>query len=305
MTKSGTAACLVVDEKEVTPRSLCESEVETVLKEHLPKEAAQLMNEKSRYQRGGILLTSTVGSWVVNMNGKEKANYLTAIDVTERKMLRDPHFFTKPTDHVLAVFNEIYRTIMGYKPGNPLAQYRQDCTFIPYNKTANIRFDETTQRSQFFQAGVSEQEIENAMAPRVWKSVCDMPEHLKAIWRKIGTFTKDPKLIPTQLDSFVTQLKQKIVNQEDPISVSSWAHGELTHIRPWSAGNGRLTRLVMNALLSLRNVTPVIFPNEEVYQQAIIMDNTWKGSFETFLRHIVIPYNDNFRILYAPEQSSV
>ena len=95
--------------------------------------------------------------------------------------------------------------------------------------------------------------------------------------------------VPTKLAAFCEELnkRRQEINASDIASVydlSFWAHLELVSIHPWTDGNGRTCRLLMNLLQWEFGVLPskVLIEDKAEYIQALI-DTREKEDVNIFL----------------------
>ncbi len=83
------------------------------------------------------------------------------------------------------------------------------------------------------------------------------------------------------LRSMSNQMRQ--CSNFDPLAFASFAHQEFGRIHPFVDGNGRMARLIMNAILTNAGYPPVVFPSDEKYTEAVTSDAKIPGSFSQFL----------------------
>lgn len=107
----------------------------------------------------------------------------------------------------------------------------------------------------------------------------------KAVFSKVITLPLSAKKIDQAMQTFVTQLKQKIAQNEDSVELAAWVHQQLVAIHPFGNGNGRFSRLWMNAILSTGGYQFVYFPSQKEYSaEAKKIDGDGYRDFAKLLR---------------------
>ncbi len=116
----------------------------------------------------------------------------------------------------------------------------------------------------------------------------------RAIWKKVGLqIAPDYTTIAAEMKSLGDKIIERIHNGVDAIDLAAYVHIELSRITPFSIANGRLARILVNAILvRYGGVPPVVFPSHPVYVQAVeqaVTKSDYK-IFANYLRHSVIPW---------------
>lgn len=107
----------------------------------------------------------------------------------------------------------------------------------------------------------------------------------KAVFSKVITLPLSAKKVDQAMKTFVTQLKQKIKQNEDSVELAAWVHQQLVAIHPFGNGNGRFSRLWMNAILSTAGYPFVYFPSQKEYSaEAKKIDGDGYKDFAKLLR---------------------
>lgn len=129
----------------------------------------------------------------------------------------------------------------------------------------------------------------------------------------IGYFAPWPKQVPQLMMDFANELKNQVFRMKecgsyDPIGLAAYAHFKIGEIHPFSDGNGRMARLVMNEILKMGGYLPVAFPNDDDYTKAIKENHKQPGAFANYLRTVAIPWTERqfssercLRLLSCPE----
>lgn len=113
------------------------------------------------------------------------------------------------------------------------------------------------------------------------------------VWKKFSYLSSDPKEIEDLMFNFTEKLKLHIKQNTHPVALAAWAHCEFVRIHPFQNGNGRIARLLLNALLVRGGYNPVVFPDDVAYVKAIEKDTANPGEFARYLSSILIPWNRN------------
>ncbi len=71
------------------------------------------------------------------------------------------------------------------------------------------------------------------------------------------------------MQKFVKELKQRKEAGEDPIALAAFAHQRIGEIHPFGDGNGRVSRIVMNAILAEAGYPPVSFDYDPEYTEKV------------------------------------
>lgn len=103
----------------------------------------------------------------------------------------------------------------------------------------------------------------------------------------VGSFTPTaPHLIRSEMDELIAWLNDEETLRIDPVELAALAHYKLVYIHPFSDGNGRTSRLLMNFILMHAGFPPVIIPVHERsrYYHALLQAN--EGDLRPFIRFI-------------------
>jgi Fic family protein len=94
------------------------------------------------------------------------------------------------------------------------------------------------------------------------------------------------------MDDFAVKFKAFAEQDLHPVALAAWVHCELGRIHPFVDGNGRLSRLLLNAILVRGGYEPVIFFNDDAYSLAVNEDESSPGAFATYLAKLIRQQND-------------
>lgn len=74
-----------------------------------------------------------------------------------------------------------------------------------------------------------------------------------------------PNDITILMQRFIEWLNSEKAMSMHPIKYAALAHYKLVHIHPFTDGNGRTSRLLMNTILMRSGYPPVIIPKQQRY----------------------------------------
>lgn len=103
--------------------------------------------------------------------------------------------------------------------------------------------------------------------------------------------------VPSQMEAFVTKLKNYAQQDLHPIALAAWTLKEVGRIHPFNDGNGRVGRLLANALLIRGGYEPVIFHDDDAYQEALEKDDEKPGAFAAYLAKLIKEQSTGVQIL--------
>lgn len=108
-----------------------------------------------------------------------------------------------------------------------------------------------------------------------------------------------PEDLPDLMKKFVTKLK-KLRKEKHPVEFSAIAHKELVFIHPFTDGNGRVARLLMNLFLLQEGYTITIIPPvvRREYIQALEKAHTDDRDFIEFTARMVRETQKDFLRLF-------
>lgn len=101
-----------------------------------------------------------------------------------------------------------------------------------------------------------------------------------------GHIPPGPSHIGTLMENFSLWLNSESTLRLHPVRFAALAHYKLVHIHPFTDGNGRTSRLLMNMILMQAGYPPVIIPKGERHKYYRTLEFANKGDIRPFLRFI-------------------
>ncbi|CAG7836388.1 unnamed protein product [Allacma fusca] len=95
-----------------------------------------------------------------------------------------------------------------------------------------------------------------------------------------------PKIIPESIQQLIQWLNSEEALQLHPIHYAAIAHYKLVYIHPFTDGNGRTSRLLMNWVLMQAGYPPVIIRKQDRQLYYSHLDTANKGDIRPFIRFI-------------------
>lgn len=110
-----------------------------------------------------------------------------------------------------------------------------------------------------------------------------------------------PNAVLKAMSDFCEVFSQKLKSADlDPYELAAFVHLEIVRIHPFKDGNGRLARLLMNAILIRASLPAVYFYSKKEYQEEVRKNFTDPGSFARYLKGKVAC----FQSLYKEAQAT-
>lgn len=106
------------------------------------------------------------------------------------------------------------------------------------------------------------------------------------ILKSVVDIPPSPEDLPKQMELFVREYRQKLLNKEHPFVIAAWVHMQLVNIHSFEDAHGRLARIFMNAELKRGGYLPIVILDNTDYSQAIKKDQKNPGTFANYLASI-------------------
>lgn len=300
LNKKGDAGC-VVNVTELLPSALCEVFVDG-MKERVLRDphAQRAIKDPLVFREKGQPLSLNGKRWArLGINPQKKKNYQQALEYVKGKFISDPDFFNQDSKKIVAFIKQVHALLLDKLPVQHWSiepgKYRKGDLIINKNEAYSDDHPKALRA-----VGGTEEEIEllkNSM-DRAYTHVgaLNLTPEEQVVWNKIVHFPSQVEEIPGKMLDLAKKWKWAGRNKDQihPIALAAWVHQSIGEIHPFGDGNGRLARLLMNAILMKGGYDPVVFPNDEEYTQAICADQENPGSFVLYLKDQVIPWNEKW-----------
>jgi Fic family protein len=79
-----------------------------------------------------------------------------------------------------------------------------------------------------------------------------------------------PQEVQILMDNFLTWMNSEEASELHPIKLAAIAHYKLVHIHPFTDGNGRTSRLLMNTILMKFGFPPVVIQKQQRFVICLI-----------------------------------
>lgn len=95
-----------------------------------------------------------------------------------------------------------------------------------------------------------------------------------------------PRHIPPLMEQFAEWLNSEAAMRLHPVQYAALAHYKLVHIHPFTDGNGRTSRLLMNMILMQAGFPPVIILKQHRHRYYQVLEMANEGDARPFIRFI-------------------
>ncbi|MBU0577867.1 Fic family protein [Patescibacteria group bacterium] len=101
-------------------------------------------------------------------------------------------------------------------------------------------------------------------------------------------FTTEYKKVPDAMKNLIAWLKSEFKKKTYPPKIALQFYVKLEHIHPFLDGNGRVGRILLNAILHKFNYPPIVFFSENHQQHCTGMKHAIKGRWEKMNKHFLL-----------------
>ncbi len=223
------------------------------------------------YSSGNTLIEGLVRNINYFVDHRYGKRYERAVDYVEKTFLQEASPFEQSEAEIIEYLKNVHR-LLTEDPANSLEGI--DSEISKYLKS--LRVEE--------QAG--------NILPGRFRELSFASNEERATWKKEGFHIPiEPLNIALYMQAFANFLRGSIAFNIDPVDLAAVVHIRLVAIHPFTTANGRLARLLLNAILvRYAGIPPVIFPSQKPYinavRQAIVWDNA--AHFAEYLRGVIL-----------------
>lgn len=298
---NGDSGCVLVEKHEFYKK--CKKLTNT-FKDYINAQPAEVRDKVYHvgFQEKGHLLENLAVTppeqILLGMNPQKRTNFVQGMKLWEENFLQDPDFYGRTDQEIVKLIKQTHEILLKKLPNtNKLrpGKYREAVGIIYYDAQRGYDYDEqyeylrddlkvSKKELELFKK--SSRELEAGRADYTMLS-----GETKAVWRKIAYFMGPAEEVPHEMLQFVKQWKEFAKHGVHPVALAAWVHCQFGKIHPFSDGNGRLARLMMNAVLVREGYRPVVISSDEEYMEAMRGEENSPGAFARYLADRVIPWN--------------
>lgn len=304
-TNKGDAGCLL--ETDPTHYQTCSKSIEKILsvvKEQFSKKQVEeeILTEAAYRYKGfqlGLNIDGSLKTINVGINPQNHYNYQLTLKNVEENFLSDPCFFQRSPEHIIEFIKDTHQTLLNNVPSDNAAA---EATIIPAGTYRNIEMlvyqyegqhDFAVFKEKFLERGGKKSQM-NSFITACNKLASQKPlsDRERKILSPVIYVAPLPEKVEELMQDFAIKLKAYAEQEIHPVALAAWAHCEIGRIHPFKDGNGRLARLLTNAILVRGGYEPVIFFKDEAYSLAVNQDGISPGAFASYLAELIKQQND-------------
>lgn len=295
----------------------CKRKIDFMTQELSSQDSESLVYTDSAYRGRGYMVgyqgVKKIHSMSLGMNPQLHTNSKNALDFITERVLKDDCFFRKEPKEILQLIQELHVLLM---KDLPVSDEKLEGKFIPGKlrtsdmavfKDEKLEKDlESVQEYLKTKFKATKRDMQNFMTAVHKMSgktdyVGELTPAERTVWEKLVYFPPSHRDVEKRMQDYASDLKRYAMQDIHPIALAAWALAELGRIHPFMDGNGRLGRILMNALLVRGGYEPVVIPNDEDYTQALNDDFKKPGTFARYLAGLVTAQSDGIQVLLHVE----
>lgn len=306
LARNGTTACNIGPCLE--PKVDCDSITTTVLINLETRKIFDTIEQGTTFRQKGIVGTNQVVNGVsrtlhFRINGRKFSNYERALHYVERTIFIQPEAFLTQSKDVISTIKTLHAILTRDLPDQDLItpgvlrKIEKILTNITLQSDVLIHAKRTLSDQEY---SLFEQSYTQFIASN---SVGTFSEQERQIWSKCFIIPTAPNKIETELAVFAKALIARLERdfsettpivrnrKQASIELASFVHTELIRIHPFLLANGRLARILMNAMLYyFGGYDPVVIDNESDYKKAVALSMNNPQAFTDYLANHLIPW---------------
>lgn len=294
LSRSKDSACIIKERP--WSSNVCEMTIQ-LFKQVIDKEMSKKQQQEAIYTKKAFSIKGmVVGVEIKNtprmsvgINPQNQINFEKALAIVDAEFLQAPDFYEQSDEQLIEFIKKLHLTLVRDLPeGDKLkpGQFREQRTCVFHDDKAGMEYDALLHNLK--RMGTSKQELKTFKKTyskliqfMVSDDLINFTPQEKATIDKIATINPDPKEIKKLMIDLVREWKK---NQHmHPVALASWLHENIGKIHAFIDGNGRLARLLLNAVLARGGYDPVVFNDDEEYTKQILLDRKQPGSFSKYL----------------------
>ncbi|MEI8365581.1 MAG: Fic family protein [Parachlamydiaceae bacterium] len=321
---NGNRSCVINEDFGLADYPRCHTLTDLVVKEIATDHMESQVYTDEAFRTKGFQVMVPAGAIAekkievsLGLNPKNAANYRRVLQRVTTQVLQSPCFFNKEPVDILDFLKSLHKILLKGIPANNLitdsrlypGEYRRDEIVVFHDP--NIEGTDLESLVEHLRSkGATKKELKSftkafgklaKLDPNTPLSEAMTDQEIKSL-QEIWFLPPSPSKISTLMLKFVNQLKTFIAQDIHPVALAAWAHCELGRIHPFTDGNGRMARILMNTLLIRGGYEPVIIPNDTLYTAALnadYMDDP--GAFASYVAGLIQEQSKGPQVLMGPE----
>ncbi|MCE5294737.1 MAG: Fic family protein [Chlamydiales bacterium] len=295
LVQGGAHACVI----ENPPLSLlqCDQTIAAQLKD--PKMKTFLLQHESAdtFSEKGISVTMPVDCQSKKMNfkinPKKYSNYITALTYVEELIAQNMQHFKQTAGKTIETIQHIHKLLTeGTVDNEPVTPGKFRTSWMIVDPLAQpemlgARAKQLLSDEEFTIFAASYTHVQQDVT-----HLGRLSYQEAQLWDRVAYVTPPPHKVEHEMAVFAIQLYDRLTTtgQIDYIDLASFVHMQIARIWAFSDANGRLARILMNAMLRLGRIGPVVINNENAYMQAVDKGVRNQVAFTDYLRDHLIPW---------------
>ncbi len=271
-----------------------------------------LPSQPQGYSSGPIKmdgLTRNINYFVDQRYGER---YAKAVDFVEKTFLQGESPFEKTDPEIIQYLKDVHRVLTEDRPATvekneteitkylkQIPEQKIGLQLLPGTFRTSMKMIGTSQDPSFYAYKAqqvltpSERKI---FDPMFTKAILEgilvtSSNEEKEIWRKVGLHVcLEPHNINLHMHAFANLLRTLISLHTNPIDLAANFHMILVTMSPFVTANGKLARLLLNAILvRYAGLAPLVFPSQKAYLDAVQEASSKNDHtrFAKFLREVI------------------
>lgn len=289
LVSNGTAACQL-DREKIDTEATCEAAARSSFKYAKEHGMLRKINDPVLFREKGAPITLTLHyqskAMRFGMNSKKYDNYKEALLYVQKSILAEAVPFQGSVDEIIATIHEVHRLLVKDLPEETnVGTFRKDWIFLDPIEENPDTLDE---RAKKLLSPSEYRQFELALG--LFEQFRSFTREELRILNKLMYVPPGPERVEKKMKSFASNLKKRLQTEKDPIVLASWVHQGIAAILPYKDANGRLARILMNAMLVRGGLDAAVFPDDVEYSQAVAAGLERPEAFTEYLRDHVLPW---------------
>lgn len=259
-------------------------------------ESADTFSEK------GVVVTLPLDSKAKKLHFKVNPqiynNYIAALKYVDELLAQNMQHFKQSMGKTIDTIQHIHKLLtQGLTNVEPITPGKFRTSWMIIDPQANpeligvrARHVFTDEQFQIFAASYTKVQQDVSQLGRLTRQEAEL-------WDRILYIPTSPNRIEVEMSYFAKYLFDRLTDsgQIDYIELASFVHTQIARIWAFTDANGRLARILMNAILRLGKLDPVVIYNEEAYIEAVDKGVRNQVVFTEYLRNRLIPWTQSHK----------